>query len=116
MLILLYLFLAWHFGHFTHSSLILPPDVFAPLPYEPCQSGDRAMWPWFDFSLAVPLHLSSCLEPSKLQVSPVPPCVTALKHLKTCFVLSSTLPIRIKNGYNHLGDFETAKFLEQRLI
>lgn len=115
MLKLLYLFLAWHFGHFTRSPLILPRDVFAPSPYEPCQSGDRAMWPWFDFSLAVALQLSSFLEPSKLQVLPVPPCVTALKHLN-CFVLSSTLPIRIKNGYNHLGDFETAKFLEQRLI
>lgn len=82
---LLHPFLAWHFGHFAHSPLILPWGVFAPLPCEQCQRGDRVMQPWFDFPWAVALQPSSCLEPSKLQVSLVPPCVTALKHLKKLF-------------------------------
>lgn len=74
---------------------------------------------------AVPQPLL-CWEPSKLQVSPVPPHVTALKHLKiilyTVFHFS-TFPIRCKEekkkkkkklqSCRHLGDFETAEFLKE---
>lgn len=49
------------------------------------------MWPWFHTPWAAALQRSLCLEPGKLQVLPVPPCVTVLKHLKSSLLGSLLL-------------------------
>jgi len=112
---LLLLFLAQHFGHSPHSPLILPWGVFAPLPCEQCQQGDRVMWLRFDFPWAAALQLSSAWSPANPGIAGSSVC-DGTETLKLSFVFSSNFLVRIKNACNHLGDFETAEFLQWRLI
>lgn len=86
--------------------------VFAPLPCEQCQRGDGVMWfncPWAGAHRALEAQQTPGIAGSSMCGS-----TSTLKEL--LFLLSSPFPIRSKKGCHHLGDFETAEFLEWRLI